>query len=702
MRDKIIEIFNEVFVQIFLIIIKNVNIIINANKNIFKNIADDKRENEQLFSYELSIEDDFIDDELKHYLLGHQNNEPCILFRKDICVKDYSPGTFNLNDINPISYFMNNNTNFDDWLKTTLDDELLVIRKRYNKLTKKYSNDEIYNRIKKLLNKNTRTGYPLKKEIWYQEYSDVFRRLILFVTNNNSNLQLELYPNLTYKRKNIVLKIIKWIEQNKREIKLKDWLYISIAAGLLGVDNKSKHSASSEINKNIVISFNDEGEKTKDKIKRIGEELWKLAHSENRIDASEWLFKYLDSSSGINVNVVVFPDDYIESIFLLKFHNELMKIYQNIKIICVPRSVRCGNDLKYDDMLLLLNSFPRLKNNKNYIIAKNGPILGTVNLLKLHPSIISLIENCDFIDARGARNYEMMQGIKRDCFFGFMVCREFSEATTGLFAEDKPLIFMRQILGEYSFKDFMRRNERVEKGRKLCLITAKDNKEKWQGGILANFDKWDNEWKNRYETNLSFYTNNASSFHSKFGELLENDVKEYLNKFENKVLVLGCGSGKEVNYLYNKNCDVTGIDFSVQAIHLAKKLYPHLWNRFFVDDYYNIEHFQSGYYNGIVANASFVHLSEKNDLATMVKKIKNRLCIGGLGFIRVLEKENKDFEYDKKFSDRVRFFTYFSLEYIEKICEQENLKIIKNNSKIPHAHYADDGVYWNSVLFEKK
>lgn len=103
---------------------------------------------------------------------------------------------------------------------------------------------------------------------------------------------------------------------------------------------------------------------------------------------------------------------------------------------------------------------------------------------------MGLIQESDMLDIRGARNFEMMQGINKDSFFGFMVCREFSEATIGLPAKDTPLIYMRQPAGERSFSDFRQRRVRTTRGRKICPSCAKDNQEKWEGGHWAKYADW--------------------------------------------------------------------------------------------------------------------------------------------------------------------------------------------------------------------
>ncbi|MCK4731921.1 MAG: hypothetical protein KAT65_05620 [Methanophagales archaeon] len=74
--------------------------------------------------------------------------------------------------------------------------------------------------------------------------------------------------------------------------------------------------------------------------------------------------------------------------------------------------------------------------------------------------VAALIENSNTIFVKGARSYEMLQGIKKTAYFAFVVCREFREAVTGLDARNLPLVLIRQGSGECSFRNFKYRAKR--------------------------------------------------------------------------------------------------------------------------------------------------------------------------------------------------------------------------------------------------
>jgi SAM-dependent methyltransferase len=624
-------------------------------------------------------------------ILGYQNQSPILAYKKGLCSSEYEPGTFTLSEICPGADFIRERVSFIEWTEKILNQEIDYLEIFFPDLFKNYSITETKDITKKILTMNGPFGRTLTQDIWIQEYSDIIRRIILIVTINNPDFELNLYPNLTTNRKKIAFEILSQLEKTKNP-GLQEWLYISIASGLLGVDEKTNHAATSDIVRSHVISLQG-ADKQPEILKSVIERLWQTANTKVRVDATNIFFETLKQSSWRTFRIVSFPDDYLESIYLIKFYSELLKEFPHIEIDCVPRSIRCGNDATWSDIEDFRDNFPALKKNSRFRIHKNGPKLGTVNLLKLEHGIMDLLETADIVDARGARNYEMMQGISRDTYFGFMVCREFSEAVTGLFAEDTPLIFLRQPANEKSFRGFRKRAERIVNGRLLSQVTVIDHKLRWEGGHVSLINSWSEQVRQRYLTLQLYYSKNAISFHNKYGDHIELEVKNHLNRFYGRVLVLGCGSGKEVNLLTANKCDAYGIDLSDEAIQIARNSYPHIWDRFRVDDYYNL-HLMEDRFDGIVANAAFVHLLEREDIHAMIAAIADRLIIGGFGFLRLIDKKDIQQEYDYS----TRWFVYYSLDELESICTKCGLKIIEKQSV---AHAQHDVVKWVSILFQK-
>jgi|GEM_PF-3180534 len=193
----------------------------------------------------------------------------------------------------------------------------------------------------------------------------------------------------------------------------------------------------------------------------------------------------------------------------------------------------------------------------------------------------------------------------------------------------------------------------------------------WKHSRLAEWDSWSNKERERHKNIYRYYVDNAKIFHMEWSHVLEDYVKAHLNLLSGRTLVLGCGSGKEVNHLADgKMCsDLYGVDFSPKAIEIAnekkQEKYPDSNARFIVADFYDLEHIVEGKFDSIVANAAFVHLFERDHMSTILRRIWRKLNPGGLCFIRTLYKENEHGEpmpydnIDSMYSDE-RWFVYFS------------------------------------------
>lgn len=633
---------------------------------------------------------------VQNVILGYQDGDSEI-YRLGICDQNYEPGTHTIGRISITTEFLKPQTTFDEWLNNVLEDEFNLIDESYPKLFKRYSRHDLSQKVKKALDFKPVGDEPLKCKIWCQEYSDVLRRLAMTFLASNPDFDLEINLNLTRYRQDFMFEVLEWLKESK-EMSLKDWLHLSVAAGLLGIDEKPSHAAASNIDpiKGIMLDRPDKDRRSE--VKRVGNELLDAAKSPCRIDATNLFFHRLEMNKSYKFEIVSFPDDYLETIILLKFYEELLKQYPKLEIDFIPRSIRCANDTTYGDAQEFLEKFPFLQDERRFRLVENGPKVGGLNLRKLHKDIVKLIDNASVLDVRGARSYEMMQGVNKEVYFGFMVCRDISESVTGLISEKRPFIFLHQCPGEYSFKGFTNRHERPEDGRMFAEVTANDQKHKWEGGYLADFDSWSHDRKQVYKINWEFYNKRVNERYWGDRERLELEVQKFLDKFSGRVLVIGCGTGKEVQYLSEKGCNVLGFDFSPEAIHIAQTWHPELKNCFSVEDLYNLDIFRSGEFDGIVANAVLVHLLDRKDMYYILKKIWKRLKEDGLCFIRVLEKKGFDHEVDHHQSEGPRWFVYYSEEELKSLAEKAGFEVVCRHKR---ERTRVSNVHWISILLRK-
>ena len=151
-------------------------------------------------------------------------------------------------------------------------------------------------------------------------------------------------------------------------------------------------------------------------------------------------------------------------------------------------------------------------------------------------------------------------------------------------------------------------------------------------------------------------------------------------------MVLGCGSGKEVEYLLqNRPADyVCGLDFSHQAIKLARDRCG-IPDRLALGDFYDLdvpELWDSRQFDSIVANAAFVHLKARDDINELLQKVSRRLTPGGLLFLRCLFKEQAGraiaeevHESRSDGFDSQRWFVYYSRAELADRCKSAGFEV---------------------------
>lgn len=147
------------------------------------------------------------------------------------------------------------------------------------------------------------------------------------------------------------------------------------------------------------------------------------------------------------------------------------------------------------------------------------------------------------------------------------------------------------------------------------------------------------------------------------------------------ILDVGCGAGIKSRYLVEKGFEVVGIDFSEKFIEIAKRENPDI--TFQVMDMNDVENLNSKF-DAVFAQASLLHIP-KNNIVNVLTKLVSVLNKNGHLYIAVKEvrdeqkeedilKEN-DYGYEYE-----RFFSYYSMEELEKYLKDLNIEIVYRNS----------------------
>lgn len=203
----------------------------------------------------------------------------------------------------------------------------------------------------------------------------------------------------------------------------------------------------------------------------------------------------------------------------------------------------------------------------------------------------------------------------------------------------------------------------------------------WRKTHIANWAKWTPSERSRHRLTHDFYIAQADAFDARYGRLLEEYVQMHLDRTKGPTLILGCGSGKEVEYLSNRRPDaVYGVDASYVAIKRARERCG-VAERIVLGDFYDLDlpEFLDGQrFQSVVANAAFVHLLNRDDIDEILGKIWDRLEDGGLLFIRCLYKENQGGPINEEvYNDHwgPRWFVYYSPGELAERCRKAGFDV---------------------------
>lgn len=128
--------------------------------------------------------------------------------------------------------------------------------------------------------------------------------------------------------------------------------------------------------------------------------------------------------------------------------------------------------------------------------------------------------------------------------------------------------------------------------------------------------------------------NSIAQEYTRTRAFIPEDIKD-LGKYAwagEKVLDLGCGNGRFVEVLRDKNIDYFGIDISERLIEIAKKNYPEA--KFQVADALNLP-FASNFFNKVYSISVLHHIPSEKLRLQFLKEAKRTLKPEGLLILRV-------------------------------------------------------------------
>ena len=195
---------------------------------------------------------------------------------------------------------------------------------------------------------------------------------------------------------------------------------------------------------------------------------------------------------------------------------------------------------------------------------------------------------------------------------------------------------------------------------------------------------------------LDFYNENASEYFNRTFEKGNTLVlDEFISRIPSNGIVfdIGCGSGRDSIYMTNKGLNVIPIDNSRGLIEEAFKR----TNLRVLEADIRTKDFGLNWVDGVWANASLVHLSEKEFLS-VISRLYRSLKYGGLLYISLKKHNEEDKESIEIVDNEGRFFTKYDENYIKRILKNLNIEI--DEMFLSESTIGDDQTWIN--IFIKK
>jgi len=398
-------------------------------------------------------------------------------YLKIISSASYEPESFTISDRANEAIFLNQSErDFDEWCNKLIKDQLLRISESMDIAYIDLFNiiNKIKKNLKNLLNYQY-NGHQIIDCIWNQEFVDILNKIVIYSLFGDFDIECETHREFKRISRMIIPNIIKRISDND-DLKLKDYLKLSIISGISGLDLKGSSAASSEFSQQGIPMLHYNDLPLNESINLYYDNIISLLNHPTHIFEWDYFIKSLND----DIKIVWFTDDYIETFFDLLFLNKLLEMYKDVYVTIVPKRRSFGNDASYSDVLDILKlckiNFNKLneltKDEMRFKVNKFGPSMGSMNIKKLSNEVIDLIHNSTFVVIKGCRAHEMVQGgLNKTTFNMYVVSREFSESVTGLDARQMPILFFHLPPGGYAFRDFRYRYMREAhiNGKKVLL-----------------------------------------------------------------------------------------------------------------------------------------------------------------------------------------------------------------------------------------
>ena len=196
------------------------------------------------------------------------------------------------------------------------------------------------------------------------------------------------------------------------------------------------------------------------------------------------------------------------------------------------------------------------------------------------------------------------------------------------------------------------------------------------------------------EKTYEVYSKYAKEYvESTYPNLLQYQLTQFISYVPKgaKLLDIGCGSGKDVEFLTEEGFDILGVDYSEAMIKEAEEKVPN--GKFVVEDMRNLS-FDDNSYDGIWCCASLIHIP-KESAVDVLKKFKATLKDNGILYLAVIEGEGEEMVEFPQSKNMPRFFAFYKQPEIEELFTILGFKIITSYTE------DDDNHTWINIFCKK-
>lgn len=191
---------------------------------------------------------------------------------------------------------------------------------------------------------------------------------------------------------------------------------------------------------------------------------------------------------------------------------------------------------------------------------------------------------------------------------------------------------------------------------------------------------------------LKYYNDNAIELSKKYNSITFNSIQEIITSYldgAKKVLEVGCGSGRDANYMINNGFDVIGVDGSIEMLNNAEAKYPNLKGRLLKailpNEFPSFEY----KFDGAYSIATLMHF-DKVDIDKILKKMHSVLKPDSPVYISISEKRNN--------ADERYFIDFTKSDWVE-VFQQNDFAI---NKIIETQGATNKEIVWFSFLLKTK